>query len=67
MAIPAPGFRSDTRLAALREADGPILFAHADLAGFSVFEEASWWGRRSRTRASLVLVYVSPVRENPHR
>ena len=43
MAIPAPGFRSNAGLAALREVDGPILFAHADLTGFTVFEEASWW------------------------
>ena len=44
MAIPQPGFRSNPGLAALRAADGPIVFAHADLSGFSVFEEASWWG-----------------------
>jgi hypothetical protein len=51
MAIPAPGFRSNAGLAALRETDGPILFAHADLSGFSVFEEASWWGVRAAERA----------------
>lgn len=44
MAIPRPGFRANQGVAALRAADGPILFAHADLSGFSVFEEASWWG-----------------------
>jgi hypothetical protein len=32
---------------ALREHDGAILFAHADLSGFSVFEEAAWWGDRA--------------------
>ncbi len=47
MAIPAPGFRSNAGLQCLRELDGPILFAHADLSGFSVFEEASWWGYRA--------------------
>jgi hypothetical protein len=51
MAIPAPGFRTNAGLAALRETDGPILFAHADLSGFSVFEEASWWGWRAAERA----------------
>lgn len=51
MAIPAPGFRANAGLAALREVDGPILFAHADLSGFSVFEEASWWGWRAAERA----------------
>ena len=44
MAAPLPGFRSNAGLKALREADGPIVFAHADLSGFSVFEEAAWWG-----------------------
>ncbi|NVD96762.1 NAD(P)/FAD-dependent oxidoreductase [Massilia sp. BJB1822] len=52
MASPSPGFRSDAGLRALRELDGPILFAHSDLSGFSVFEEASWWGYRA---AGLVL------------
>ncbi|KQQ86844.1 NAD(P)/FAD-dependent oxidoreductase [Massilia sp. Leaf139] len=51
MAIPAPGFRANAGLAALRELDGPILFAHADLSGFSVFEEASWWGWRTAEKA----------------
>jgi hypothetical protein len=44
MAAPLPGFRGNAGLRALREADGPILFAHGDLSGFSVFEEAAWWG-----------------------
>jgi hypothetical protein len=44
MAIPQPGFRSNAGLAALQAQEGPLLFAHADLSGFSVFEEASWWG-----------------------
>jgi hypothetical protein len=51
MAVPAPGFRSDAGLKALREMDGPVLFAHSDLSGFSVFEEASWWGYRAAQRA----------------
>jgi hypothetical protein len=33
--------RVDMPLGALRQLDGPILFAHADLSGFSVFEEAA--------------------------
>ncbi|WP_426196050.1 FAD-dependent oxidoreductase [Massilia sp. DWR3-1-1] len=44
MAAPLPGFRSNAGTAALRAHDGPIVFAHADLSGFSVFEEAAWWG-----------------------
>jgi hypothetical protein len=52
MAAPLPGFRSNAGLKALREADGPILFAHADLSGFSVFEEAAWWGDRAARLAA---------------
>jgi hypothetical protein len=44
MASPLCGYLSNAGLAALRDVDGPILFAHADLSGYSVFEEASWWG-----------------------
>jgi hypothetical protein len=51
MAAPVPGFRSNAGLAALREANGAILFAHADLSGFSLFEEAAWWGCRAAERA----------------
>jgi glycine/D-amino acid oxidase-like deaminating enzyme len=51
MAVPKPGFRSDKGLRTLREMDGPVLFAHSDLSGFSVFEEASWWGYRAAQRA----------------
>lgn len=52
MAAPVPGFRSNAGLKALREADGPILFAHADLSGFSVFEEAAWWGCEAARKAA---------------
>jgi hypothetical protein len=50
MATPAPGYLGNPGLAALREADGRLLFAHADLSGYSVFEEASWWGVRAASR-----------------
>lgn len=50
MATPVPGFLSNAGLAALRAADGPVLFAHADLSGLSVFEEAAWWGTRAALR-----------------
>jgi monoamine oxidase len=39
-AIPVPGVRSSAALAALRAQRGRVRFAHADLAGYSVFEEA---------------------------
>jgi hypothetical protein len=41
MATPAPGFLENAGTAALREADGAIVFAHADLSGMSIFEEAA--------------------------
>ncbi len=44
MASPYCGYLSNPGLAALRDVDGPVLFAHADLSGYSVFEEAAWWG-----------------------
>jgi predicted NAD/FAD-binding protein len=40
MAIPVPGQRSHPALPALRAMSGRVRFAHADLAGYSVFEEA---------------------------
>jgi phytoene dehydrogenase-like protein len=52
MASPWPNFRSNAGMKALREVDGPILFAHADLSGFSVFEEAAWWGCRAAQLAA---------------
>lgn len=47
MAAPAPGFLSDPHDAALRTATGAVRFAHSDLSGYSVFEEAAWWGVRA--------------------
>ena len=57
MSIPHPGLRGSPALAALRErAQGRLQFAHADLAGYSVFEEAFTQGEavaaRIQTRAS---------------
>jgi glycine/D-amino acid oxidase-like deaminating enzyme len=47
MASPGPGYRTNPGLLALRKVQGPMHFAHADLSGYSVFEEASWWGYRA--------------------
>ena len=47
MAVPACGSLANPGLAALRETDGRLLFAHSDLSGYSVFEEAAWWGDRA--------------------
>jgi hypothetical protein len=51
MAVPACGSLANPGLAALREADGRLLFAHSDLSGYSVFEEAAWWGDRAARKA----------------
>jgi len=50
MACPAPGTLANAGLRRLRDADGPVLYAHADLSGYSVFEEAAWWGWRAAER-----------------
>ena len=47
MAIPAPGFLSTAGRLSLRDSRGPLYFAHADLSGMSVFEEAAWWGHQA--------------------
>jgi glycine/D-amino acid oxidase-like deaminating enzyme len=47
MAVPGPGFLSAAGALALREHRGPIFFAHSDLSGMSLFEEAAWWGYRA--------------------
>ncbi len=52
MAIPGCGSLNNPGLAALQAADGRLLFAHADLSGYSVFEEASWWGERAARLAA---------------
>ncbi len=40
MSIPLPGVRGSPALKALLQPQGRIHFAHSDLAGYSVFEEA---------------------------
>lgn len=47
MAVPEPGFLSNPGRLALRSSGGPLYFAHSDLSGLSLFEEASWWGYRA--------------------
>ncbi len=51
MAIHICGSLANPGLAALREADGRLLFANSDLSGYSVFEEAAGWGDRAGRRA----------------
>jgi hypothetical protein len=47
MSIPVPGVRSSAALAALSRAGGRVHFAHSDLSGYSVFEEAFFHGARA--------------------
>ncbi|WP_235533683.1 MULTISPECIES: FAD-dependent oxidoreductase [unclassified Roseateles] len=53
MSIPAPGVRGSDALAALNAAAGRIVYAHADLAGYSVFEEAYTAGALAAARLRL--------------
>ena len=55
MSIPSPGLRGHAALQALAEPGGRVRFAHADLSGYSVFEEAFFHGTRAaaQTRAAF--------------
>ena len=53
MSIPTPGLRGSAALAALNEARSRVVFAHADLAGYSVFEEAYTAGVEAASRIRL--------------
>ncbi|MEJ6021407.1 FAD-dependent oxidoreductase [Ramlibacter sp. PS4R-6] len=59
MAIPVPGLRTDAALAALQRPQAGLWrrvhFAHADLSGYSVFEEAFTHGWRAGRAAAKAL------------
>lgn len=44
MSVPVPGLRSHAALQALSKPQDRLHFAHSDLSGYSVFEEAFTWG-----------------------
>ncbi|WP_416192702.1 NAD(P)-binding protein [Neisseria sp. CCUG12390] len=44
MSVPKVGYLDDKNLLSLRAHESKLLFAHSDLSGYSVFEEASYWG-----------------------
>jgi hypothetical protein len=50
MSAPVKGYLSQKGLLALRDADQKVMFAHSDLSGYSIFEEASWWGWQAAGR-----------------
>lgn len=47
MTVPQPGYLHRADLSALRAHRSRIVFAHSDLSGYSVFEEAAYWGVRA--------------------
>ncbi|WP_370388572.1 FAD-dependent oxidoreductase [Snodgrassella alvi] len=47
MAVPQPGYLTNAGLMALRSYQGRLQFAHSDLSGYSIFEEACYWGKRA--------------------
>lgn len=47
MSVPVPGVRSSAALQALAAQRGRVRFAHADLSGYSIFEEACTHGVRA--------------------
>ncbi len=60
MAIPVPGVQSNKALLALAQMRGRVRFAHSDLAGYSVFEEALFHGERAGR--AIVQDLTSPSR-----
>ena len=52
MSIPLPGVRGSAALAALASGRGRVQFAHADLSGYSVFEEAFFRGNEAARRVA---------------
>lgn len=50
MASPTPGYLNNEGLKALQQNNSRMLFAHSDLSGYSVFEEAAWWGYQAALR-----------------
>jgi monoamine oxidase len=52
MSVPVPGVRSSASLQALAAARGRVHFAHADLSGYSIFEEAFTHGVHAAARVT---------------
>ncbi len=51
MVAPTPGFLSDPARQALIRSPGPVFYAHSDLSGLSLFEEAQYRGIVAADRA----------------
>jgi Flavin containing amine oxidoreductase len=50
MPSPRPGYLANKLRSNLGSETGSILYANAELSGYSVFEEAAYWGRLAATR-----------------
>jgi len=65
MSVPVPGLRSSAALRALAlpQRQRRVHFAHADLSGYSVFEEAMFHGARAaqQVRAAFARAPVKPA------
>jgi phytoene dehydrogenase-like protein len=55
MVRPTPGFLADPARRALADARGPVFYAHSDLSGLSLFEEAQYHGIIAADRALAFL------------
>jgi glycine/D-amino acid oxidase-like deaminating enzyme len=55
MARPVPGSIFSEERRSLRSAPGNLFFANSDLTGFSIFEEAQYWGVEAADRALKTL------------
>ena len=63
MVRPRPGFVWGEARQQLLQGQDRVLFAHADLSGYSVFEEANYRGVRAAERAlqSLTIPFTSSI------
>ncbi len=61
MIRPLPGLRGSGVLEAASQRQGPIHFAHSDLSGFSLFEEANYHGVRAAEEVLAALGMRSPT------
>ena len=56
MSVPVPGLRSSTALSELARPQRRVHFAHSDLSGYSVFEEAMYQGGRAGAAAARAVL-----------
>jgi hypothetical protein len=65
MLVPAPGLRSRSPLPALSTPGANLAFAHGDLAGYSIFEEAFGHGMAAGRAAAAFVDGTSPPVRRP--